>query len=120
MGGVANLLNRLGDVAASLNDPALALQRFREELRLRQTLVAALGGTPAAHKGLAFAQANLALNLIAVAKTRDARQAARDLDEARSLARSIEPDRLPATGTAGFDPNFATLHSALLAALAGR
>ena len=120
MSGVATLLNRLGGVAAGANDHALALQRFREELRLRQALITALGGTPAAHKGLAFAQANVALNLIALAKTREARQAARDRDEARALARSIEPDRLPKPGTAGFDPEFATSYAALMAALAGR
>jgi len=120
MSGVATLLNRLGGVAAGAHDHGLALQRFREELRLRQALVATLDRTPAAHKGLAFAQANLALNLIAAAKTRSAGEAARDLDEARSVTRSIEPDRLPKPGSAGFDPEFAPLYTALMAALAGR
>ncbi len=120
LGGVATLFGRLGGAASEQQDFATSAARYRDELSVRERLMAASGPLPASVSARAWARLNLAKALVdrADATPRDSVRASW-IDEARRLVRATRPGDGNASVTAGSEPGFLQLHAALTARLAG-
>lgn len=117
--GVAALLGRLGNAASVAQDPPTSVARYREELRLRDQLVAVQGRLPARVSEQAWARLNLASALLdRVDAAPHDRTRASWIEESRRLLKTTGRGDGHVAVTAGSEPGFQQFHDALTARLA--
>jgi non-specific serine/threonine protein kinase/serine/threonine-protein kinase len=116
--GVATILGRLGGAAREQKDPATSVARYREELRVRNHLIAVSGRLPARVAEQAWCQLRLAEALLANAATAPPPARAAMIAEARGLVRATGRGDGKIPVTAGSPPGFVELYDLLAARLA--
>ena len=115
--GVATILGRLGGAAREQKDPATSVAKYREELVVRDHLIAVSGRLPARVSEQAWCRLRLAEALLANAGPAPARARAVMIAEARGLVRATGRDDGKIPVTAGSPPGFAELYDLLTARL---
>lgn len=117
--GVATLLGRLALGARAEGDLDTAISRGREELRLREQLVAVRGVMPATRADRAWAALRLAESLTDRSDGLPAGAARAMRGEALALVRGTTDEDGTASVPAGSQPDFVVLRKGLLARLGG-
>jgi non-specific serine/threonine protein kinase/serine/threonine-protein kinase len=112
--GVATLYGRLGNAAAAQADPLASAARYRDELGLRDRVVAIVGPLPGRVSEQAWARLNLAQALLdsAAVSPRHPSHAAW-VTEARRLVRGTGRGSGKVSVTAGSEPDYLELHDLL-------
>ncbi len=117
--GVATLLARLGAAAAAQKDLATSVARYRDELRVRDRMIAVAGRLPGRVSEQAWARLRLAEALLDSAAAAPKNPAGASwIDEAGTLVRATGRGDGNVSVTAGSEPGFVDLHDALIARLA--
>ena len=119
LAGVATLLGRLGRASEAQGDPATSAVRYRDELGVRDRLIAVSGRLPARVTEQAWARLNLAKALLDSADAAGRHSArASWRDEARGLAQATRRDDGKISVTAGSEPGFLELRAAVMTRIA--
>jgi tetratricopeptide (TPR) repeat protein len=117
--GVATIYGRLGGAARVAKDFAGCVAIYRDELKLRDRLIAVSGRLPARVSEQAWARLRLAEALLENAATVKPSAGAAMIAEARELVRATRRDDGNASVSAGSPPGFMELHDRLTTRLAG-
>jgi non-specific serine/threonine protein kinase/serine/threonine-protein kinase len=118
VGGVATLLNRLGNAAFQQRDFSAAEARYREELGLRDRLVAVQGPLPGRVSERSWARLNLAASLLARAAASPRDPGRRSwVEEATRLVAATRREDGKVSVPAGSEPGFQDLYDELTARL---
>ena len=118
LGGIATIYGRLGGAALVAKDFASCVAIYRDELRVRDRLIAVSGRLPARVSEQAWARLRLAEALLEQAATARPPARAAMIAEASGLVRSTGRDDGKIVVTAGSPPGFMELHDRLTARLA--
>jgi non-specific serine/threonine protein kinase/serine/threonine-protein kinase len=118
LGGVATIYGRLGGAAREAKDFAGCVAIYRDELRVRNQLIAVTGRLPGRVAEQAWARLRLAEALLENAGTATRSARADMIAEARDLVRGTGRDDGKVSVTAGSPPGFIELHDRLTARLA--
>jgi tetratricopeptide (TPR) repeat protein len=116
--GVATILGRLGGAAKALKDHPTSVARYREELLIRNHLIAVAGPLPARVSEQSWCQLRLAEALLENAGGAPPSARAKMIAEARRLVLITGRDDGKIAVTAGSPPGFVELYDLLTARLA--
>ena len=116
--GVATILGRLGGAARALKDYATSVARYREELLVRNHLIAVAGPLPARVSEQSWCRLRLAEALLENASSAPPSARVKMIAEARGLVLTTGRDDGKIAVTAGSPPGFVELYDLLTARLA--